>query len=77
MKLCYRHLARLAVRGRCRGGQRRCVAQQRTIFDEKVTEFKKELPDEVLERLDMVVKSALMDPEDRVLDVGAGVRLIC
>lgn len=48
------------------------MSQQRAIFDKKVPEFKLELPDEVLERLDMTVKSAAMDPEDRVLDVGAG-----
>lgn len=71
MKVCYRQLARLAVHGR-RGGPSGCVSQQRAIFDKKVPEFKQELPDEVIERLDMTVKSAAMDPEDRVLDVGAG-----
>lgn len=56
-----------------RGCQARCAADgQRAIFDNKVAEFKQDLPDEVTERLTSVVKSALMSPEDRVLDVGTG-----
>lgn len=73
MRLLNRQLGRLDSSRRCIGGQRRCVAEQRTIFDQKVNELKKPLPDEVLQKLRKIVHSALMSPEDRVLDVGTGV----
>jgi hypothetical protein len=50
----------------------RCVAKQREIFDSKVDEFKLEIPNEVVERLKKIAQSAVMSPDDRVLDVGSG-----
>jgi hypothetical protein len=41
MKLCNRQLARLGCRASYRGVRWRCIAQQGTIFDEKMEDFNK------------------------------------
>jgi len=49
-----------------------CAKTQQTLFDSKVDEFKSELPDRILERLDRIAASAKLSQGERVLDVGAG-----
>lgn len=70
---------------RCRGANLRaakaarlacsCTKTQQQIFDNKVDEFKAELPQHIIDRLERVAVSASLSPGERVLDVGSGVSL--